>query len=441
MVVNVEPDSPADRGGLLIGDILLALDDRAVSDPGDVLAALGGDRIGQPIALRVARGGRAETAVGDGGRAAPCPALSRSLRGAPGVEAALGEVAERLRRVTVHVHAGGRSAGAGVVWLRSGLVVTNAHVAAGPARRGRAARRPRAPGPAGRARSAARPRRARRDAGDLRRPALRADARGLRPGELVVALGHPLGVAYAAALGVVHRAPSGDARSRRLAARRHPARPRQLRRPAGGRGGTGSGDQRDDRGRARDRGARRTWSSCSSTRSTAGGGGRRARGVIRVLVVARSELERAGLEALLASRGHVAVGGGSATLAEARRRVEEDSAAGGARAARPRRRAVRGWRSRRTPSARTPALVVLGEALPRGWAVRAVRAGVRAVLPRTASADAIVAAVEAAAAGLVVLPADALVECRRPPPRERSHRRRRSRRVRPRFWRCWRRGW
>jgi len=39
-----------------------------------------------------------------------------------------------------------------------------------------------------------------------------------------------------------------------------------------------------------------------------------------------------------------------------------------------------------------------------------VRSGARAVLPRTASADAIVAAVEAAAAGLVVLPADALAE-------------------------------
>jgi S1-C subfamily serine protease len=60
VVVNVEPDSPADRGGVLIGDILLALDDRAVSDPGDVLAALDGERIGTPIALRVARGGRAE---------------------------------------------------------------------------------------------------------------------------------------------------------------------------------------------------------------------------------------------------------------------------------------------------------------------------------------------------------------------------------------------
>lgn len=60
VVVNVEADSPADRGGVLIGDILLALDDRPLSDPGDVLAALGGDRIGTPVALRVARGGRAE---------------------------------------------------------------------------------------------------------------------------------------------------------------------------------------------------------------------------------------------------------------------------------------------------------------------------------------------------------------------------------------------
>ena len=61
VIVNVEPDSPADRGGVQIGDILLALEGKAVSDPGDVLAALGGDRIGKAIGLRVARGGRAET--------------------------------------------------------------------------------------------------------------------------------------------------------------------------------------------------------------------------------------------------------------------------------------------------------------------------------------------------------------------------------------------
>jgi serine protease Do len=126
----------------------------------------------------------------------------------PGVEAALGDIAERLRRVTVHVRSGGRSAGAGVVWLRSGVVVTNAHVAAGP--------RAEVVLPDGRALPARLVARDPHhdlaalavDAGELP-AALRVDARGLRAGELVIALGHPLGVAYAAALGVVHRAPSG----------------------------------------------------------------------------------------------------------------------------------------------------------------------------------------------------------------------------------------
>lgn len=131
--------------------------------------------------------------------------------------------------------------------------------------------------------------------------------------------------------------------------------------------------------------------------------------MIRVLVVARSELERAGLESLLATRGHVAVGGGSATLAEARRRIEEGRPAVVLalveRGAEPPRLALAP-----DAAAGAPALVLLGDALPRGWAVRAVRSGARAVLPRTATADAIVAAVEAVAAGLVVLPGDALTE-------------------------------
>jgi serine protease Do len=142
------------------------------------------------------------------------PAAESILRGALraesalGVETALAGVAERLARVTVQVHSGGRSAGAGVVWLRRGVVVTNAHVATGPAAEvvlpdGRVLQ----------ARVIARD--PRRDlallsapAEDLE-PALHADARGLRAGELVVALGHPLGVTYAMALGVVHRAPTG----------------------------------------------------------------------------------------------------------------------------------------------------------------------------------------------------------------------------------------
>ena len=128
---------------------------------------------------------------------------------AESLERALGDVADRLRRVTVQVHARGRSAGAGVVWLRSGLVVTNAHVATGG---GADVVLP--DGRAVRARLVARdPRRdlaALAVAGDEQAAALRVDARGLHPGELVVAVGHPLGVAYAVALGVVHRAPSEE---------------------------------------------------------------------------------------------------------------------------------------------------------------------------------------------------------------------------------------
>jgi serine protease Do len=127
--------------------------------------------------------------------------------GVPALERELGGIAERLRAITVQVRTGGRASGAGVVWLRGGLIITNAHVAAGPGAEvvlpdGRTVR----------ARLLARdPRRdlaALRPAASDLEPALRADARGLRAGELVVALGHPLGIAYAAALGVVHRAPS-----------------------------------------------------------------------------------------------------------------------------------------------------------------------------------------------------------------------------------------
>ena len=132
--------------------------------------------------------------------------VDASVGAGPALERAVGEIATRLSAVTVHVHAGGRSAGAGVIWLRGGVIVTNAHVAAGP--------RADVVLPDGRelpARLTARD--PRRDLALLSvaisdlEPALRADARGLRPGELLIALGHPFGVAYAAALGVVHRAP------------------------------------------------------------------------------------------------------------------------------------------------------------------------------------------------------------------------------------------
>lgn len=133
---------------------------------------------------------------------------AEALELVPGLTAALGDLAERLRRVTVQVRAGPRSAGAGVVWFRRGLIVTNAHVATGAKvdvvlPDGRAARTRLV------ARDPERDLAALELLADDHEPAVRADARGLRPGELVIAVGHPLGVTYAAALGLVHRPPTG----------------------------------------------------------------------------------------------------------------------------------------------------------------------------------------------------------------------------------------
>jgi S1-C subfamily serine protease len=59
LVVGVEPDGPADRSGILIGDILLSVDGHPVTDPRELLAMLTPDRVGKTIPLRVARGGNA----------------------------------------------------------------------------------------------------------------------------------------------------------------------------------------------------------------------------------------------------------------------------------------------------------------------------------------------------------------------------------------------
>jgi S1-C subfamily serine protease len=57
MVLGLEPDGPAARAGLLMGDILLALGERALSDGEALQVALGGGAIGRPTAARVLRGG------------------------------------------------------------------------------------------------------------------------------------------------------------------------------------------------------------------------------------------------------------------------------------------------------------------------------------------------------------------------------------------------
>jgi len=57
IVVEVQPGSPA-AAGLLVGDVILALDGVAVTDPLDLRGALRPERIGQRITVSVLRAGR-----------------------------------------------------------------------------------------------------------------------------------------------------------------------------------------------------------------------------------------------------------------------------------------------------------------------------------------------------------------------------------------------
>jgi S1-C subfamily serine protease len=58
LVVGITGDGPAAQAGLLVGDLLLALDGQPVESPEDLLDLLGG-KAGQPVTLKVARGGTA----------------------------------------------------------------------------------------------------------------------------------------------------------------------------------------------------------------------------------------------------------------------------------------------------------------------------------------------------------------------------------------------
>jgi serine protease DegQ len=57
IVLGVEPGSPADQGGLIVGDIITALGGKAVEDADDVHAQLGAGTVGKQLALDVRRGG------------------------------------------------------------------------------------------------------------------------------------------------------------------------------------------------------------------------------------------------------------------------------------------------------------------------------------------------------------------------------------------------
>lgn len=116
-----------------------------------------------------------------------------------------GEVAERLRRSTVQVFSGGRErgGGSGVIWGADGLIVTNAHVA-----RSSTTQVELWDGRRFDARIASHD--PRRDLAALRvsatslPAATSGDSTALRPGELAIAIGSPLGFAGALTTGVIH---------------------------------------------------------------------------------------------------------------------------------------------------------------------------------------------------------------------------------------------
>jgi len=114
-----------------------------------------------------------------------------------------GEVAEQLRRSTVLIEAGDRGSGSGVIWGGDGLIVTNAHVARGSHARvelwdGReltadiTSRDPQLDLAALRVSAHNLPQ------------ASSADSSKLRPGELAIAVGNPLGFVGALTMGVIH---------------------------------------------------------------------------------------------------------------------------------------------------------------------------------------------------------------------------------------------
>jgi serine protease Do len=113
-----------------------------------------------------------------------------------------GEIAEQLRRSTVLVYAGERGNGSGVIWSADGVIVTNAHVARAPQMRVQLWD--------GREFDAALVSRdTRRDLAELRiktanlPAATAADSSQVRPGELAIAIGNPLGFVGALTTGVI----------------------------------------------------------------------------------------------------------------------------------------------------------------------------------------------------------------------------------------------
>lgn len=57
LVVSVEPDSPAEQGGIFLGDTIVTLDGESVARIDDLMALLAGDRVATAVPVQIVRGG------------------------------------------------------------------------------------------------------------------------------------------------------------------------------------------------------------------------------------------------------------------------------------------------------------------------------------------------------------------------------------------------
>jgi S1-C subfamily serine protease len=57
IVLDVEPNGPAHKAGIVIGDILVSLAGRAVTGLEDIYSQLHGEVIAKPLAMKFIRGG------------------------------------------------------------------------------------------------------------------------------------------------------------------------------------------------------------------------------------------------------------------------------------------------------------------------------------------------------------------------------------------------
>ena len=57
LIITVEPGSPAEQAGLMMGDLLVSLGGQPTTDGATLRAQLGAERLGQSIPVKILRGG------------------------------------------------------------------------------------------------------------------------------------------------------------------------------------------------------------------------------------------------------------------------------------------------------------------------------------------------------------------------------------------------